>query len=82
MVGTGSRIRVWHDRRCGDLPLKEAFFVLYECASNHDAIIDSVLVAGMIVCSINGMLLLFVILTIGRCSWPCLFSISFIPTSL
>jgi hypothetical protein len=43
-VGTGNRIRLWHDRLCGELPLKEAFPVLFECASNREATIETVLI--------------------------------------
>lgn len=28
-VGKGNRVRVWHDRKCGEVPLKEAFPVLF-----------------------------------------------------
>ena len=33
-VGRGNRVRLWHDLWCGDVVLKEAFLVLFECASN------------------------------------------------
>ena len=36
--------RLRHDRWCGDLPLKEAYPVLFECASNQDATIEDVLI--------------------------------------
>ena len=43
-VGNGCRVRLWHDRRCGNTPLKEVFPVLIECAANQEATIDSVLI--------------------------------------
>ena len=43
-VGIGDRVRLWHDRWCGDVILKEAYPVLYECASNQAATIDEVVV--------------------------------------
>uniref|UniRef100_A0A2N9EV50 Reverse transcriptase zinc-binding domain-containing protein n=1 Tax=Fagus sylvatica TaxID=28930 RepID=A0A2N9EV50_FAGSY len=43
-VGRGDRIRFWHDCWYGDTPLKEAFPVLFDCASNRDATIDSILI--------------------------------------
>ncbi len=33
---------MWHDRWCGDAPLKEVFPDLFECASCRDASIESV----------------------------------------
>ena len=38
------RVRLWHDRWCGDVTLKESFHVLYDCASNQAATISEVLV--------------------------------------
>jgi hypothetical protein len=43
-VGRGNRVRLWHDRWCGDVPLKESFPALYACASNKSATISEVLV--------------------------------------
>ncbi len=43
-VGIGDRVRLWHDQWCGDVTLKEAYPVLYECASNQAATIDEVVV--------------------------------------
>ena len=43
-VGTGVRVRMWHDMWCGGMPLKEAFPMLYECASNREATINEVVV--------------------------------------
>jgi hypothetical protein len=43
-VGRGDRVRLWHDRWCGDVTLKESFHVLYDCASNQAATISEVLV--------------------------------------
>uniref|UniRef100_A0A2N9HYC0 Protein kinase domain-containing protein n=1 Tax=Fagus sylvatica TaxID=28930 RepID=A0A2N9HYC0_FAGSY len=43
-VGDGTRVRLWHDRWCGDAPLKELFSTLFVCSSNREATIDSVLI--------------------------------------
>jgi hypothetical protein len=43
-VGRGNRVRLWHDRWCGDVPLKDSFPALYACASNKAATISEVLV--------------------------------------
>ena len=43
-VGRGNRVRLWHDRWCGDVPLKDSFPDLYACASNKAATISEVLV--------------------------------------
>ncbi len=43
-MGRGDRVRLWHDRWCGDVTLKESFHVLYDCASNQAATISEVLV--------------------------------------
>jgi len=37
ILGNGSRIRFWDDVWCGELPLKEAFPVLYDIARDKDA---------------------------------------------
>jgi hypothetical protein len=37
MLGNGSRIRFWDDVWCGEVPLKEAFPVLYDIACDKDA---------------------------------------------
>ena len=39
-VGIGDTVRLWHDKWCGDVILKEAFPMLYECASNQAATIS------------------------------------------
>ena len=33
-VGISDKVRLWHDKWCGDVILKEAFPVLYECTLN------------------------------------------------
>ncbi len=43
-VGIGDRICFWIDRWCGDRPLKDGFPDLYDCASNRQATIDSILI--------------------------------------
>ncbi len=43
-VGIDDRVRLWHDKWCGDVILKEAFPMLYECASNQAATISEVVV--------------------------------------
>ena len=43
-VGRGDKVRLWHDKWCGDVTLKESFPVLYDCASNQAATISEVLV--------------------------------------
>jgi hypothetical protein len=40
-VGKGNRVQFWHDKWCGDRPLKEMFPLLYECSRYRDASIDS-----------------------------------------
>jgi hypothetical protein len=40
-VGKGDTVRFWHDRRCGDRPLKEMFPLLFECSRDRDAYIDA-----------------------------------------
>jgi hypothetical protein len=37
ILGNGSRIRFWDDVWCGEVPLKEAFPVLYDIACDKDA---------------------------------------------
>jgi hypothetical protein len=37
ILGNGSRIRFWDDVWCGEMPLKEAFPVLYDIARDKDA---------------------------------------------
>ena len=43
-VGRGDRIRLWHDRWCGDVSLKDLFPGLYACASDQAATINEALV--------------------------------------
>ena len=43
-VGRGDKVRLWHDKWCGDVTLKESFPVLYDCFSNQAATISEVLV--------------------------------------
>jgi hypothetical protein len=42
-VGGGNRIKFWFDKWCGDTPLKDLFPLLFDCASNQDASIESVM---------------------------------------
>jgi hypothetical protein len=48
ILGNGSRIRFWDNVWCGEMPLKEAFPVLYDIARDKDALVadHSVLVSG------------------------------------
>lgn len=41
IVGEGNRVRLWHDRWCGDIVLKDAFPTLFACTSHQDITIDS-----------------------------------------
>jgi hypothetical protein len=41
-AGGGDRIRFWYDKWCGDTPLKDLFPLLFLCATNWDASIESV----------------------------------------
>ena len=43
-VGMGDRVRLWHDRWCGDMALKDTFPTLFECASHQDAFLNEVMV--------------------------------------
>jgi hypothetical protein len=43
-VCMGNRVWFWHDRWCGDRPLKEVFPMLFECSLLRDATVDYVLV--------------------------------------
>ena len=40
-VGKGNKVQFWHDKWCGDRPLKDMFPLLYECSRDRDASIDS-----------------------------------------
>ena len=42
-AGKGNRIRFWHDKWCGDVPLRIAFPNLYECASFKEGTIEAAL---------------------------------------
>ena len=42
-VGSGFRIRFWHDCWCGDQPLKMMFPILFEVAMDRDAFVESLL---------------------------------------
>jgi hypothetical protein len=39
ILGNGSSIRFWADVWCGEMPLKEAFPVLYDIARDKDALV-------------------------------------------
>jgi len=68
ILGNGSRIRFWDDVWCGEMPLKEAFPVLYDIALDKDALVASHLVLENK--SYSGMLASFEQPTIGRwTSW-------------
>ena len=43
-IGVGSRVKFWIDWWCGDLPLRLAFPVLYNIATNREASVDSSLI--------------------------------------
>uniref|UniRef100_A0A2N9EW14 Reverse transcriptase domain-containing protein n=1 Tax=Fagus sylvatica TaxID=28930 RepID=A0A2N9EW14_FAGSY len=43
VAGLGDRIRFWHDKWCGDAPLKTMFPVLFACSSSSDASLASCL---------------------------------------
>ena len=43
-VGSGSRVFLWHDHWCLDLPLKELFPRLFEASLNQNDTVASVLV--------------------------------------
>ena len=43
-LGVESRVKFWIDRWCGDLPLRLAFLVLYNIATNREASVDSSLI--------------------------------------
>ena len=42
-VGSGFRIRFWHDCWRGDQPLKMMFPILFEVAMDRDAFVESLL---------------------------------------
>jgi hypothetical protein len=44
ILKNGSRIRFWNDVWCGEMPLKEAFPVLYDIARDKDALVATHLV--------------------------------------
>jgi hypothetical protein len=39
LVGDGSRVKFWHDRWCGDTPLKEAFPELFSIALDRNVLV-------------------------------------------
>ncbi len=43
VAGLGNRIRFWHDKWCGDAPLKTMFPILFDCSSSRDASLASCL---------------------------------------
>ena len=40
-MSKGDTVQFWHDRWCGDRPLKEMFPLLFECSRDSDAYIDA-----------------------------------------
>ena len=42
-MGAGNRVQLWHDRWCGDVPLREVYPNLFDCSSNQEDTIDFVL---------------------------------------
>jgi hypothetical protein len=44
VAGLGNQVRFWHDRWCGETPLKDLFPPLFVCSSHCDASIQSLLV--------------------------------------
>uniref|UniRef100_A0A2N9I4J4 Reverse transcriptase domain-containing protein n=1 Tax=Fagus sylvatica TaxID=28930 RepID=A0A2N9I4J4_FAGSY len=43
VAGLGTRIRFWHDKWCGEVPLKSMFPLLFACSTSRAASIDSCL---------------------------------------
>jgi hypothetical protein len=46
VAGLGNRIRFWHDKWCGDAPLKALFPSLFACSTSQSASIDSCLLSS------------------------------------
>lgn len=63
VVGDGSKIRFWHDTRCGDKALKVAFPAFYWVAREQEASMADIK-ALVVIC--NGMLVFSKQLRIGR----------------
>uniref|UniRef100_A0A2N9HW63 Reverse transcriptase zinc-binding domain-containing protein n=1 Tax=Fagus sylvatica TaxID=28930 RepID=A0A2N9HW63_FAGSY len=51
----GDRVRLWHDRWCGDMVLKEVFPTLFSCATHKDAVLSEVMVRqhGRVIWNVN-----------------------------
>ena len=43
VAGLGTRTLFWHDRWCGDIPLKVMFPMLFSCSSSQSALVASCL---------------------------------------
>ena len=46
VAGLGTRTLFWHDRWCGDIPLKVMFPMLFSCSSSQSALVASCLYAS------------------------------------
>ena len=47
VAGLGTRTLFWHDRWCGDIPLKVMFPMLFSCSSSQSALVASCLYASI-----------------------------------